>query len=171
LWVFFIEFGCSTWWQIYYGRMDIELQWMHNVDADPDPNVAPHQSDLEFATRPTDSLLFNCDSPSLCYEPNMTPGWASMAPFEPPKTLPEFDFFRPYPTFIFDLDAFPDPAFQKKWCGSESATQLDYLIIDTLKRQRTMSFDKHVWVLHWKMACSMLPALLQRCEYSISAKF
>jgi hypothetical protein len=47
---------------------------MHHVDADPDPNVAPHQSDLEFETRPTDSLRFNFDSPSLHYEPNMTLG-------------------------------------------------------------------------------------------------
>jgi hypothetical protein len=54
--------------------MDIELQLMHRIDADPDPNLDPHQSDAEFATRPTGPLRFSCDSPSLYYEPNMAPG-------------------------------------------------------------------------------------------------
>jgi hypothetical protein len=38
-----------------------------------------------------------------------------MDPFEPPKASPKFDFYvHPYPKFVFDLDAYPDPAFQKK---------------------------------------------------------
>jgi hypothetical protein len=32
----------------YFRRMDIELQLMHRVGADPYPNVAPHQIDLEL---------------------------------------------------------------------------------------------------------------------------
>ncbi len=93
-----------------------------------------HQNYAESAIRPTRLLRFNCDSPSFHYEHNVTPGWASMGPSEPPKTPLEFDFYvHPYPTFVCDIDAFPDPAFKRKWCGSVSATQLDYLYIKKTK--------------------------------------
>ncbi len=55
--------------------------------------------------------------------------------FEPPKTLPEFDFYiHPYLTFVFDLYAYPDPAFQINDVDLESQ-QLDYLYIKKIKNK------------------------------------
>ncbi len=63
-------------------------------------------------------------------------------------------FLHPYPTFVFDLDAYPDPAFQKKWCGSGCATQLDYLYIKKTKNNIVISFEKQIFFIEtWPARC------------------